>query len=76
VHVGQDTSIERDDVPESCGIDVIPADDRRLAPFEDPDDAPFSPAFRMPLDANHDAVAVHGLREIGGSDINVFPLVA
>jgi len=51
-----------------------PTNDRALAAFEDPHDAAFRASIRVALDACDHAVAVHGLREVGRGDVDVFPV--
>ena len=53
-------------------VHVVAADDPRRAALEDPDDPALGPvAVLHALDARHDAVAVHGLVEVGPRDVDV-----
>ena len=70
--VHQHAAVERRDVAHAAVVAVVAADERAGAPLEDPDDPPFGAAAVLdPLDADHDAVAVHRFVErlVGNVDI-------
>ena len=63
--------VEGDDEAHAGVVHVEAADDASGAALEDADDAPFGAAVRDPLDARHDAVAVHRLIQVAAGDVDV-----
>src|SRR6185436_10456161 len=60
--VHEHAAIEGHDVAHAVDVAIVAADDRLVRALEDADDPPLgAPAVLDPLDADHDAVAVHRL---------------
>ena len=72
VHVHDQPVVERHDVGEPAVVRLVAADERGCRPLQDPDDSPLgSVRLALALDADDDAVTVHGLVEIRSGDIQI-----
>src|SRR5688572_22231876 len=71
VHVGEHTAIERRDESQPGLVHLETSHDAALAALENLDDAAFGALLAAALDARHHAIAVHGLGQVGGGDVDV-----
>ena len=71
LNIHDEPAVERDDEPDARAVQVEPADDRRGAAFQDPEDAPFRAIVADALDPGDDAIPVHRLVEIAPGDVQI-----
>ena len=64
-------AVERHDEAHAGLVHVEAADRVLRAALENPDDPAFGAAIGDPLDAGHDAIAVHGLIQVAAGDVDV-----
>ena len=74
--VHDEPAVERDDESDARAVQVEPADDRRCAALQDPQDAPFRAIVADALDPGDDAIPVHRLVEIAPGDVQMSPLTS
>jgi hypothetical protein len=74
VDVGDQPSVERDDITQATVDGFEAADDRRVRALEDANDPSFDPLLRVPFDPCDDAIAVHGFGQLAGRNVEVLRL--
>ncbi len=71
LHVGEDAAIERHDKAHRPVVDFVAADDRRIGPLENADDAALGAIAALMLDPGDDSIAVQRFLDVGGRDVEV-----
>ena len=71
LHVREQPLVERHDEAQARVVEIEAPDDGRVRPLEDPDHPPFHAVGLLALDAQHHAIAVQRLLQVGGGHVDI-----